>query len=316
MSSFGKYFEPARTAIRNWLWPPSSAAQYQWRHRVGDRVFLALAKRKIGRESGKRPLYLVLRPRSAAAGVMRTSDGRPYRWFPVLKNGYSSVTHMLIALHGVGERYRGFPKHASSERDANYKVKRCKICVLGRTEQVQYPRPMPTLFVRAKSFSASPRADIRFCILRHPLDRFVSVYRNHMIRAKLESGGRPYRTLLSPDVFCAEIEKDWHRRPWMPGIENRGRTDGVYAWDKHLWPQHFFLGRDASYFTHIFSFVDLSPLSEFLSDLHCQRMKLPHGNRSGGLPMPHLSASLRRRVEALYKEDFEIFGRHMPPPQI
>ena len=315
MSSFGKYLEDTSTALRNWLWPPSSAAQYQWRHRVSDQLFLELAKRKIARKQGKRPRYLALRPRPVPAGLLRLPDGRSYRWFPVLKNGYSSVMNMLVALHDVQARYNGYPEPLPGELDADCRIEPFDIRVLGRTETVQYPRPMMAWFVRANAFSAHPCADMRFCILRHPLDRFVSVYRSHMLRTRFEPGWRPYNKLLSPDAFCAEIEKEWHQRPWTEGVDNRRMEDG-YARDWHLWPQHFFLGRDATYFTHIFSFADVARISEFLSDLHRQRVDMPHSNHSEGMPMPHLSASLRRRVEALYKEDFEIFGRHMPPPQV
>ncbi len=314
MSSFGKYFEPARTAIINWLWSPSSAAQYQWRHRVSERAFLALAKRKIARESGTRPQYLVLRPRPVSAGLLRAADGRSYRWFPVLKNGYSSILHMLTVLHGARERYSGRP--LPGERDETCKIEPVEISILGRTETVEYPRAFMFHFLLAEAFCAHPRADIRFCVLRHPLDRFVSVYRNHVLRARFRPVAHPYKKLLSPDAFCAELEKEWDDRPWEGEAKNiRGAFD--YAWDMHLWPQHFFLGRDASYFTHIFTFADLSRIPEFLSELHRQRVKkMARVHKSGSMPMPHLSASLRRRVEALYKDDMEIFGRHMPPPQV
>ncbi len=315
MSSFGRLFEPVGAAIGKRVWPPSSAAQYQWRHRVSERAFLALAKRKIARTQGKRPHYLALRPVPVPAGLMRLPDGRSYRWFPVLKNAYSSVMRMLVVLHGVGERYNGFPEPLPGELDADCRIEPFEICILGRTETVQYPRPMMAWFVRANAFSAAPRADIRFCILRHPLDRFVSVYRSHLLRGPFASDWRPYNRLLSPEAFCAEVEKEWHQRPWTEGVDNRRMADG-YARDWHLWPQHFFLGRDAAYFTHIFSFADVARISEFLSDLHRQRVDMPHSNHSDGMPMPHLSASLRRRVEVLYKDDMEIFGRHMPPPQV
>ncbi len=301
--------------MRNWLWPPSSAAQYQWRHRLSDRVFLALAKRQIVRENGKRPLYLALRPRFHE-GLMRTRDGLSYRWFLVPKNGYSTAARMLISLQGVGERYRGFSAPLPGERDTDCRIAPLEICIFGRTETVEYPRPVANWFVRIEPFSAEPRADIRFCILRHPLDRFVSVYRRHMMLGGIfRMVATPYTKLLSPDAFCARIEEGWHERPWTGGLANIREVDG-YAWDKHLWPQHFYLGRDANYFTHIFSFTDLPRVAEFLSELHKTQVKLPHINHSDGMPMPHLSVSLRRRVEALYKEDLEIFGRHMPPPQV
>jgi len=222
-----------------WLWARSSSLHYQRRHRVGDRVFLALAKRKIARLSGRRPYYLALVPPSHQ-GLMRLSDGRSYRWFPVLKNGYSSVVRMLVSLYGVGERYSNFVAPLPSERHGKHNVTRLKIRMFGRTEFVCWPRPIMASF-------------------------------------------------LQEQAFCA---------------------------DRHLWPQHFFLGQDATYFTHIFSFLDLPRVAEFLSDLHKTQVKLPQVNSSGGLPMPHLSASLRRRVEVLYKDDMEIFGRHMPPPQV
>ncbi len=300
--------------MRNWLWPPSSATQYQWRHRVGDQLFLSLAKREIERESGKRPRYLALRPRFHE-GLMRSRDGYSYRWFRVPKNGYSSATRMLISLHGVEARYRKILELLAEENQACHRVTTRKIRIFGRTETVQYPRPAAGWFLRLEPFSAEPRADIRFCILRHPLDRFVSVYRRHMIRSRFKNLRRPYTKLLSPDAFCAELEKHWHERPWKEGLTAMRAVDG-YAQDQHLWPQHFYLGRDASYFTHIFSFSELPRVAEFLSDLHRKHVKLPQVNSSGAIPMPHLSASLRRRVELLYEEDFEIFGRNMPPPRV
>ncbi len=296
------------------LWPRSSSLHYQRRHRLSDRVFLALAKRKIARLSGRRPYYLALVPPSHQ-GLMRLADGRSYRWFPVLKNGYSSVVRMLVVLYGVGERYSNFAAPLPSEQHGKHDLARLKIRMFGRKEFVRWPRPIMATFLQEQAFCANPRADIRFCILRHPLDRFVSVYRNHMIRPRAKDVRRPYTKLLSPDAFCTRIEEGWHERPWTKGLEAMRDADG-YARDRHLWPHHFYLGRDASYFTHIFSLSDLPRVAEFLSDLHKTQVKLPRVNHSGPKPMPHLSASLRRRVEALYKEDFEIFGQHMPPPQV
>ncbi len=297
-----------------WLWARSSSLHYQRRHRLSDRVFLALAKRKIARLSGRRPHYLALVPPSHQ-GLMRLGDGRSYRWFPVLKNGYSSVVRMLVSLYGVGERYSNFAAPLPSERHGKHNVTRLKIRMFGRTEFVCWPRPIMASFLQEQAFCASPRADMRFCILRHPLDRFVSVYRSHMLGGRFPHGRHPYTKRLSPDAFCARIEEGWDARPWTEGLKAMRGVDG-YAQDRHLWPQHFYLGKDANYFTHIFSFSDLPRVAEFLSDLHKTHVKLPQVNSSGGLPMPHLSASLRRRVEVLYKDDMEIFGRHMPPPQV
>ena len=318
MSSFGQYFEPARTSIINWLWSPSSAAQYQWRHRVSERAFLALAKRKIARESGTRPQYLALRPRPVSAGLLHLPDGRSYRWFPVLKNGYTSVMHVLTVLRKVRKRYKGAP--LPGEKDRSCRIKPFEISILGRTETVEYPRAPMFHFLLAQAFCAHPRADIRFCILRHPLDRFVSFYRNRILHVAFRRWQRrvassaPNHRLLSPDALCTELEKAQHQTPWQRGAAPLESPN--YAWDGHSWPQHHFLGQDANYYTHIFSFLDLPRVAEFLSDLHKTQVKLPHINSSDHVPLPHLSASLRRRVEALYKQDFEIFGRHMPPPQI
>ncbi len=313
--------------MRNWLWSPSSATQYQWRHRLSDRVFLSLAKRKIERESGKRPRYLALVPRTAHKGLMRLPDGRSYRWFPVLKSGFSSVTHMLISLHGVEKRYTHMVGGPPGEHQPANRVPPREICIWGRTETVQFPRPGAYNLFWPPEFSQHPHADIRFCILRHPLDRFVSFYRNHIIRSELRkrlglrkqrrrlAPSAPHQRLLSPAAFCAELEKDWHQLPWKQGPDKTPERGG-HVWNAHLWPQNYFLGRNANYFTHIFSLSELPRVAEFLSDLHKKHVSMPHINSSNNLPVPHLSASLRRRVEALYKEDFEIFGRHMPPPQV
>lgn len=303
--------------MSNWLWPRSAPLRYgPWQQR-SDRLFLALAKRKARNAQGKHPLYLALVP-PEHCGLFRARDQRSYRWFPVLKNGYSSVVEMLVHVHGVAARYRSFGAPAPGEGEPEHEVALQPIRVFRRREWVQYPRPIMARFLPERAFAAAPRADIRFCVLRHPRDRFVSVYRNHVhgFQAMKRAGARwrlPYRQLMSPEAFCARVEQDWEARPWEKGAW-RG-SDG-YAYDRHLWPQHYYLGKDSAYFTHIFALGELARVAALLEQLHGAPVRVPHGNRSGNAPLPYLSAALRRRIDALYREDFAIFGRHLPPPQI
>lgn len=140
-------------------------------------------------------------------------------------------------------------------------------------------------------FQPDPRPDVlRWCIVRDPVERFVSAFNDKVLRE------RRMRTSVSRvvDGVIAFLAGD---RPRL--------TDFMLV---HFVPQTYWLGSDPAYFDHIFGVNDMAAVKQFcedsvfrmpLRDVHMRNASHATTRRL------RLSKRQRRRVEQLYEADYE-----------
>ena len=226
---------------------------------------------------------------------MLAADGKTrFRYFKVQKAACTSVVRMLVATCGRARDLRpGQAKNPYLARYAHLKVSN-QIALVNNAGW-----PGEPFFFRFRPFCAEPQSAIRFCVVRDPVERFVAAFDDIVTRRKFYATWRLEDFLTQIEKTIEEAEKD-----------PREFRVGAFARDMHFRAQHFSLGRDASYFTHIFNLRQLPQLQALLSELAGKRIHLLHVNARADNAKSTISAPQERRIAALYAEDYRLFGRY------
>lgn len=145
---------------------------------------------------------------------------------------------------------------------------------------------------------------LRFAVVRDPVDRIVSVWRNR-VRFHLE-------------LSAARTDPEEMRRRDLPVDPDLAtfveRLDDYIAVSPaihhHAAPLVDFLGTRADYFHVIFEMGQIGAIEGFLSAVCGMKVSLEH-LQSGGpkASRAELSDALVRRIEEFYARDYEAFGR-------
>ena len=192
-------------------------------------------------------------------------------FYPVPKNAGTSIRNILFELE------EGRPYHDPANL---FRI---------------FGRPGPFLPVAVGNFT-------RIAILRDPVERFVSAFRNRVLqygeinREVMRQRGVPEELPEKPDfgTFLGNLAEY--------------RKIGQIA--HHTNAQVFFLGKNPEFFDQLFSFSDLAPLRQLLSERAGRELSLPRlrtgeGTRDAESPSPEQVEMLKR----LYAEDYLFMGK-------
>jgi len=127
-----------------------------------------------------------------------------------------------------------------------------------------------------------PYADIKFCIVRDPVSRFISAYSNRVCRHN--------------DIKFVEFDE------FIDGFCNKyyESNESIYH---HFRPQVDFIGRNPDYYDRIF-FLDEMPLvSEFLSEIMGKPIKLEK-LQVGKIDKPIPTETQINFIKSLYEDDY------------
>lgn len=127
-----------------------------------------------------------------------------------------------------------------------------------------------------------------FCVVRNPIDRFVSAYCDRCVRYK---NGEHQRFPTINDLF-----------------DNLEEAKKYETFFHHLKPMTIFYGTDLSRYFKIFSFSRLNELKKFLEG-HYQ-IELPDLRLQSceKIEKPLLTEDQKSRLMELYKDDFDTFS--------
>jgi len=142
----------------------------------------------------------------------------------------------------------------------------------------------------------------RLALVRDPVARVVSCYRNRVLAQKaLKIGGAAEAVAAAgldpkPDLETFVAELPAYRKA-SPSVRF------------HTHPLSHALGEDRDYFTKIYRFSEIGDLAAEIGRITRTDLALPHlQTRGPNMSVADLSAAGRARIEALYAEDYALWG--------
>ena len=127
--------------------------------------------------------------------------------------------------------------------------------------------------------------DIKCCIVRDPIKRFISAYRNRILY---------HRDIQfkdhSVDMILEKLENN--------NFENR-----------HFLPQVYFLGEDLSYYTFWSTKEEISFFAEKVNDFFSRKINFPKIQTGGSDIKIKLTKSQISKIEKIYAKDFKLIQK-------
>jgi hypothetical protein len=183
---------------------------------------------------------------------------------------------MLFTVNGVSLAYHATPKCGCTS------VKAMILESLGETVAGSEDEAILEIH---KSIGSPPfrkfKADFRFCVVRDPVERFVSGYSNRV----LHFGDTPE---VDFDEF---VEKFSYYYRKFPRIKH------------HFLPQIFFIGKRPEYFTNIFWISEMEEVREFLSSISKKEIGLGPRQSGGSDRKPVPNEEQIQFIRDFYKQD-------------
>lgn len=142
----------------------------------------------------------------------------------------------------------------------------------------------------------------RWAMVREPKARVVSCYRNRVLAQK---------ALVIGGAEQAVAEAGLDPKPSLSAFvarlpEYQAASPAVRF---HTRPLSYALGQNSDYFTRIFRFSEIDALADAIGGKAGTRPALPHlQTRGPAMSVADLTAEDAARIDALYAEDYEIFG--------
>jgi hypothetical protein len=131
----------------------------------------------------------------------------------------------------------------------------------------------------------------RFCVVRDPVERFVSAFTNRVI----------YLKKVKKELTISELIENFDAYSSQREIYG----DIIH----HAGPLSYFCGNDPSVFTHIFNLGDMSELKRLLEDIYSMHLPDIHLQQSGDCKKPKLTDSEIAWIKNKYASDYNIYGK-------
>ena len=127
--------------------------------------------------------------------------------------------------------------------------------------------------------------DIKCCIVRDPIKRFISAYKNRILYHR-DTQFKDH----SIDMILEKLE--------INNFEN-----------KHFLPQVYFLGEDLNYYTFWSTTEDLSFFVEQVNDFFSRKINFPKIQTGGSDIKIKLTKSQISKIEKIYAKDFKLIQK-------
>lgn len=159
-----------------------------------------------------------------------------------------------------------------------------KIPLYKQTEKDYEGKKNLVQFLPTKQSFCKINVDVKCCIIRDPVDRFISSFKNRILFHKDEEFKNH-----SVDMILDKLE------------------NGLFE-NKHFLPQNYFLGDDLNYYSFYADIVNTRLFKDKVNEFFGKQIEFPKVQVGGkGLDVK-LSNTQLNRVRKIYAKDFKIFG--------
>lgn len=198
--------------------------------------------------------------------------GKKLIYYPCPKNANTSAK-LFFARHGcVDEKYLfiGDDIPESNQKEEDYKGKKNLIS-----------------FILSKQPFEKRDVDIKCCIVRDPIKRFLSAYKNRILyHQDLEFNNH------SIDMIIEKLESS--------NFENQ-----------HFLPQNYFLGNDLNYFTIVGDTNNMKNFVNGVNNFFEKNVEFPKLQTGGNKEAVNLSNLQITKIKQIYKDDYLLLDKYL-----
>ena len=131
---------------------------------------------------------------------------------------------------------------------------------------------------------AKVQADFKCCIIRDPIKRFLSAYKNRILFHR-DKNFRDFSIDMILDMLVKKIFKN-----------------------KHFLPQSYFLGNTLSYYSFYSDVDNVKFFKEQVNDFFGKKIEFPKIQTGGNNFEVRLSSRHIKLIEMIYSKDFELYN--------
>lgn len=202
-------------------------------------------------------------------------NGKKLAFYPVKKNANTSSKFFFASHLGIENKYffieDEIPRFKQTKKmHENFKNKSNLI----------------NLYIGEYAFEII-NVEYKSCIVRDPLERFISAYKNRILFHK----DRGFNNHSVSEV----IEK----------LEN-----GIIE-NKHFLPQSYFLGNDLRYFDIVGSLSKIKSFEESINSFFGQKRSFPRLQTGGKEQQLNLSLEDKNKVKKIYNDDYNLVDEYL-----
>lgn len=140
--------------------------------------------------------------------------------------------------------------------------------------------------------SNSHNQEVRFCVVRDPVDRFLSGFTNRIL----------YHNDIKLEITIEEFIA------YFDDFMNNSRFTNVSA---HFKSQVESIGKNPNLYTHIFKLSEMNKIKKLLESYCNFHLPNLHLQQSGGIQKPKLTQEQIDWVKKTYEIDYQIYGKWM-----
>jgi len=191
-------------------------------------------------------------------------------YYPCPKNANTSAKLFFLKHLGIEKKFifigDKIPRYKQTKKDLKGKIN------------------IVSFLINKQPFSKID-ADVKCCIIRDPLERFISAYKNRILYHK-DSEFYDH----SIDMIIDKLESN-------------------YFDNKHFLPQSFFLGQDLNYYNFFSNVTDLKSFENGVNEFFNNKIQFPKLQTSG----KNLGISLTKiqinKIKKIYSNDYDLFEK-------
>ena len=134
--------------------------------------------------------------------------------------------------------------------------------------------------------------EVRFCVIRDPVDRFLSGFTNRIL----------YHNDIKTEMTIEEFIKSFDSIMKNPEYKNAA---------SHFKPQSESIGTNPDLYTHIFKLSEIEKIKVLLESYCKFHLPYLHLQQSGGIKKPKLTPAQIAWIRKKYEIDYQIYGKWM-----